>query len=269
MEKVTKIAEVKKCYTIFNDEETRGFFASVKRLQKDCEDAEAAQRAKIAEAEVKSAEDAAKAAEKRSKDAQRAAKKDAAKESAAAEAEQQSAAAVKAVEEAKKRAAVAVQKAAEVQKRINASEKARAALEALAEVMQRKNFASSDICKDFLLQYIPQKFNAAQQLCSVKKVDAAEAEAVREEFAKADAVQMLEERESELYIFKPILLYTANTFLSLFCSAADARSKQQKAAESAAEKEAKAKESAAREAKRIAEYKRKIAEYEAKQQKAQ
>ena len=264
MEKVTKIAEVKKVYTIFSDSETRGFFASLRRLRKDCEDAEAAKQAEAAEAAVKCAMDAAKAAAKRAKDLQRAAQKDAAKAEAAAEAQKAAEAAAEAVTIAQKDAAIAVQKAAEAKKR----ESAESALASLAEVMQRKQLKSEDITKDFLLEYLPQKFNAAQQICSIKKVDAAEAEAVREEFAKKDLTQLLEERESELYICKPISLFTANTFLSLFCSAAAERSKQQKEASSAAEKEAKAKASAEREAKRIAEYRRKIAEFEAKQQKA-
>lgn len=268
METITKIAEVKKVYTIFSDEETRGFCASLRRLQKDCEDAEAQRSAEDASAAVKSAEDALKAAKKAEADKKReAAKKSSEEAQKKAEAAAQAvSAAESAVNEAQKIAAAAQQKAAEAKKRSASSEKAARALASLADVMQRKNLRAADINKDYLLQNLPLRFNAAQQICSVKLVKLEDEAETRKNFA--DAANMLVERENRLFIYKPILLFTANTFLSLFCSAADAKRKAEAEASSAAEKEAKKREAAEKEAKRIEAMRAKIAAYEAKQQKA-
>lgn len=257
-----KISEAKKIYCVFADEETRGFCASLRRLQKDCTDAAAKRAETDAAAALKAAADEAKKAAKRAADTKREAAKDATKaDKAAAAAEEAKAAA--AAEAAAKKAADAAHKAAkEAAKRAAANMRAASALEMLSELMQRKNFAAADITKDFLLQYLPQRFNAANELCRVSVVKAEEEAETREKFA--DMPQILVERESTLYIYKPLSLFTANSFLSLFCAAADARKKEAAENLSAAEKEAKQREAEEREAKRIAAYKAKIAAYEAK-----
>lgn len=261
-----KFSEIKKVYCIFSDEETRGYFASVKRLVKDCSDAEAAQKAEAAEAALKVANDALKAAKKRAADLQRAAAKNAEKQPEAQKAEAEAQKAAEAAAEAKKAAEAAQKAAEEVQKRCNANTKAGKALQSLAEVMQRKQFGSADINKDFLLTWLPELFNDAQQLCSVKAVKPEEEAAAKE--AYKDTPDMLKEKEGILYIYKPRNLFTANGFLTLFCKAADARQKEGKAKLSAAEKEAKKADDAKKEAARIAAYREKIAAYEAKMQKA-
>lgn len=242
METKVKIAAVKKRYTIFADEETRGFIASMKRLQKDAADAEAAQQAVASSAAVKAAKDAVKAA----KDA---------------EAKKAAEAALKSAEAAAKEAKKA---AADAESRKASSAKAKAALEALADVMQRKNLHAADINKDYLLQNLPLRFNAAQQVCTVKMV-AAEAEAdVKKEYENTPA--LLIERDNHLFIYKPILLFTSNTFFNLFCSAADAKKKAESEASSAADKEAKAAAKQEKLAKEIEAWRKKIAAFDAAQQ---
>lgn len=263
MEKVNSIAAVKKVYTIFSDEETRGFCASLRRLAKDCADAEAAQRFADAEAAAKAEADAAKAAKKRAEDLKRAAAKNESKAAEAAEAEAAAKEAAAKEAEAKKEAQKAQQKAAEAKKRSAASEKAAKALQALADIMQRKGLRAEDITKEYLLQWLPLRFNSLQQICSVKRVEVEEEAKAREDWKEFPAALL--EREDRLFLYRPILLFTSNTFFSLFCSAADAKKKAEKEVLSAAEKEAKQREAAEKEARRIEAYRAKIAAYEAKQ----
>lgn len=245
-----KISTIKKVYTIFNDEETRGFIASMKRLQKDCEDAQKGKAAEAAEAAVKCAADAVSAARK---------------QDAKAEARKQLDAAKKAAAEAKK-AAEAVQQR---------GPKAIAALEALAEVMQRKGLKPEDICKDYLLQHLPKRFNAAQHICSVSIVAIADEAEARKQYANS-ADMLIERDEAEagkrLYIYKPINLFTANSFLNLFTAAADAKQKAEaeaRKAESAIEKEAKKAEAAKKRAAYYEALRKKLADYDAESAAAQ
>lgn len=265
MKNNVKISEVKKVYTVFSDEETRGFCASLRRLKKDCEDASAAKAAEAAESSVKVCEDALKAAKKRAEDMQRAAKKDAAKKDAAIDAGSAAVEAAEALAVAKKAAQQAKLRSAEVTKRSAENPKAAKALASLAEVMLQKEFSAEDITKDFLLQYLPQKFNAAGSICKVSAVKPEEEEETRAKFV--DTPEALQVVEDTLYIYKPLLLFTANTFLSFFCSAAEARKKENKEVLSAAEKEEKKRAAEERERKRYEAYKAKIAAYEAKQAK--
>ncbi len=258
-----KISTIKKVYCVYSDEETRGFFASVKRLQKDCEAAEAAKKALAAEATKKAAEDVLKQAAKREADCKREAAKNEAKQQKAAEAAEAKQKAKEAAEAAAKEAQRAKQAAEAVQKQINGSEKARKAFDALSDVMQRKQFRSEDINKDFLLTWLPELFNDNKELCSVKEVKLEDMQQTRE--AYKDTPSIIVEKAGSMYIYKPRLLFTANGFLSLFCKAADARTKQGKEAISAAEKEAKRIAAAQREAKRIAAARELIAKFEAKQ----
>lgn len=232
-----KISEVKKVYTFYSDVVTRGFMASLRRLQFDAAEAEAANNLLIAKSNYKAAADAAKAA-KSSADAK----------SAEAEAKKTLKAAQKAAAEAAK-----------------SSDARKQAMQALFDVMQRKGLRSSDINKDFLLQWLPQRFNANKTICRVKLVEIADEKEIREKYA--DFPQMLVERDERLFIYTPIALFTANSFFTLFLTAAMQRRKAAKESESAAEKERKEAEKAERRAKSIAAMRAKVAAYDAEQQK--
>lgn len=241
MENKVKFSEVKKVYTGNADEVQRGFFAMLKRLQKDAEAAEAKKRAAVAALAVTDAEKAEAEAQKHTKEvAGSSAKAETKAEARAALAE-----AKKRTSEAKAEAKKAQKAAEEAQKVCSADGIKPEAVAALAEAMQRKNFKTEDLSKDFLLSYLPERFNAAQQICSRKEVQPEEAEAVRKQYESTP--EMLMQKDEKLYVYRPVFLFTANSLLSLFCSAADARSKQQKAeadkrteAEKAADKQKKA-----------------------------
>jgi hypothetical protein len=236
-----KISDVKKVYTIYTDLETRGFMASLRRLQKDCAEASAANNLLIAKSNYKSLSDDVK---------QNVVMSAADKNAVIAEAK-------KAVSVAKAAAAAAEQSSAE---RKNA-------ISALWDVMQRKGLRAEDINKDFLLQWIPQRFNANNVICSVKLVEIADEKEIRDKYAAFPS--MLVEREERLFIYKPLLLFTANSFLTLFLTAATQRSKAAKETESAADKERKAAEKAERRAKSIAAMRAKVAAYDAEIEAAQ
>lgn len=260
METKNTIAAVKKVYTSSADAVQRGFFAYLRRLQKDAAAAEADKRTKCAALLLKDAEEVQKKAAQRAKDMQRAAKKDAAKAEAAAEALKEAEAAKKQTEAARKNLQK-VQKEAQKAKAESAADKMKAeAVAALADVMQRKQLSAEDFNKDFLLKYLPERFNAAQKICSRKEVQPEDAEEVRKQYASTP--EALKEEDGKLFLMKEQNLFTANSLLSLFTKAADARSAQQKAeadkrsAEDAAKKEAKKRA-------RIEEYRRIVAEFDA------
>lgn len=230
-----KISDVKKVYTNYTDEETRGFLASLRRLQKDCAEAAAANNLLIAKSNYKSIAEDIKQNNEMS-----AADKNAV------------------IAEAKKAIAIAQKSAAAAEQ---SSDKRKAAINALYDVMQRKGLRAEDINKDFLLQWIPQRFNANNTICSVKLVEIADEKEIREKYAAVPS--MLIEREERLFIYKPLLLFTAKSFLDLFLTAATQRSKAAKDTESAADKERKAAEKAERRAKSIAAMRAKVAAYDA------
>ena len=236
-----KFNDVKKVYTGNADEVQRGFYAMLKRLQKDAAAAEARKRAEVAALAVKDAEKAEAAAAQRSKEVSGSS----AKAETKAEAREALAEAKKQTSAAKAEAQKAQKAAAQALAVCSADGIRPEAVAALAEVMQRKNFRAEDLSKDFLLSYLPERFNAAQQICSRKEVQPEEAEAVRKQYESTPG--MLMQKDEKLYIYRPVFLFTANSLFTIFCSAADARSKQQKAeadkrteAEKAADKQKKA-----------------------------
>lgn len=264
METKNTIAAVKKVYTSSADAVQRGFYAYLRRLQKDAAAAEADKQTQCAALLLKDAEEVQKKAAQHAKDMQRAAKKDAAKADAAIDAGSAAVAAADALAAARKNLQK-VQKEAQKAKAESAADKIKAeAVAALADVMQRKNLRAEDFSKDFLLQYLPERFNAAQKICSRKEVQPEDAEEVRKQYASTP--EALKEEDGKLYIMKEQNLFTANSLLSLFTKAADARSKQQKAEADKRSAEEKAADAAKKEAKkraRIEEYRRIVAEFDA------
>lgn len=253
-------SEDKKVYCAAADNQQRGFYAYLRRLQKDAAAAEAdasAEAAKIAADEAakaaKAAADAAKAAAKLlKKKADEAAKaKAAAADEAKAKADADAAAAAKAAKAAAEAAAKA--KAESAKDAIKAE-----AIKGLRAVMIKKGLKAADFSKDYLIENLPLRFNAANELCSIKRIEDEDAAEAREKFAS-----MLVERDGKLLKYTPIRFFTANSLLSVFTAAADAKSKAAKAAaakESAAERQAKAEAKAAA---RYAEALRRVKEYEA------
>lgn len=241
MENKVKFSEVKKVYTGNADEVQRGYFAMLKRLQKDAEAAEAKKRAEVAALAVADAVKAEEAAQKHFKEVNGSS----APAETKAEAKKAAEAAKKRTSEVKKEAEAA-KKAAESAFRVCSADGIKPeAVAALADAMQRKNFSKDDLNKEFLLQYIPERFNEAQQLCSRKEVQPEEAEEVRKQYESTP--EMLVQKEEKLFIYKPIFLFTANSLLSVFFAAADKRTKLQKEAadkrseaEKAADKQKKA-----------------------------
>lgn len=261
MEKSVKISELKKGFCIFSDDETRGFFASVKRLTNYCKIAESGKEAEKSAIDFAEAEKALKEAKKAEADRKREAGKDAKKAEAYENAKGVTEEAKRKAEEARKKAENAKREASEAEKVLNGNEKARKAIANLAEIMQRKHFSSADISKDFLLKWIPERFNANNELCSVKAVKPEEEAETRANFA--DCPDMLIVNDDTLYIYKPIRLYTANSFLSLIMTASDKREKAGKEKVSAIEKARKEAEKAEKRAKRMESYRQKLAEYDA------
>jgi hypothetical protein len=262
MDTKIKLSDVKKIYTGNAEEVQRGFLASLRRLQEDASAAEAENWLKVQALAVKAAEEAQQKAEAHSKEVKGS--------SASAEVKE---AAKKEAEEARKRTSEAravlkqMQKEADAakQRSISAGIKPES-LQALAEVMQRKGLRAEDIKKDFLLQYIPERFNESQQLCSVKEVKPEEAEEVRKQFE--DTPEVLVQKDEKLFIYKQQRLFTSNTFVTLFTSAADKRAKMQKEAadkRSEAEKAADKKKKEEARAKKFEELRKRLAEYDAEQ----
>lgn len=241
MENKVKFSEVKKVYTGNADEVQRGYFAMLKRLQKDAAAAEAKKSAEVAALAVADAVKAEEAAQKHCKEVSGSS----AKAEVKAEAKRSAEAAKKHTSESRK-AQKAAQKAAESAFKVCSADGIKPeAVAALADAMQRKNLKPEDLNKDFLVQYLPERFNAAQQLCSRKEVQPEDAEEVRKQYEAQP--EMLVQKEEKLYIYKPIFLFTANSLLSIFFAAADKRAKLQKEAadkrneaEKAADKQKKA-----------------------------
>ena len=245
METKTTYAATKKVYTSDADAQQRGFFAYLRRLQQDASAAEAAsktQTSALAAADAaKAAQDAQKAAQKAAKAAARADASAEAKD--AAEAKARAAAEAKDAADAAKKAADAA-KAAEAEAAKKADAKTRsAAIDALREVMLKKHLRAADFCKEFLLENIPRRFNADKQICKVTRVELADEAKTREDYKNALSM-LVEAEDGYLYIYKPILLFTANSLLTEFTRAADAKTRraaEAKAAEAEAQKAAKAK----------------------------
>ena len=103
---------------------------------------------------------------------------------------------------------------------------------------------ADDFTKDFLLSFLPSIFNDNKQICSIKEIADADAEKTRKDYA--DTPEALREAGGKLYLLRPRTLFTANSLLSLFTKAADARTKAAKeAAEGITEAQRKAKRDAA------------------------
>ena len=258
MENRVKFSEVKKVYTGNADEVQRGYFAMLKRLQKDAAAAEAKKRAEVAALAVADAVKAEEAAQKHYKEVSGSS----AKEETKAEAK-------RAAEEAKKHTSEARKAQKEAQKEAESAFKVCSAdgikpeaVAALADAMQRKNFNAEDLSKDFLLKYLPERFNAAQQLCSRKEVQPEDAEEVRKQYEALP--EMLLQVDEKLYIYKPVSLFTANSLLSVFFAAADARTKLSKEGEdkrSEAEKAADKQKKAAAKYAKFVELQKRAEEY--------
>ena len=141
------------------------------------------------------------------------------------------------------------------------------AIEALREVMQRKNMRAEDFTKDFLQKYLSASFNSCNTLCRVKEVQPEDAEEVRKQYASTP--EALREEDEKLYLLLPINYFTANSLLNFFTKAADKREALRKEAadqRSAAEKEAAAAEKEAKRVKKFEEMRKALAKFDAEQQ---
>lgn len=240
METKVTFSDYKKVYTGSADNVQRGFFAYLRRLQKDAEAAQGEFFAQTAAQDAKKAADAAADAVKKAQAAQQAAKKGAAKQPEAEAAKQAAQEAKEAAKEAQQAAKKAAKDAQEAKKRSAADGIKPEALSALSAVLQKKGLRAADFTKEYLLQYLPAIFDANKQICSRKEIPDEEAQQTRKEYAEMP--ERLREEDGKLYLLRPRVLFTANSLLSLFTKAADAKAKAAKEAAdglTAAQKEAK------------------------------
>lgn len=206
------ISAIRSNYAKVIDANVRSFGAYLNEVRRDvralnldaakAEAAEAAAEAKAAAAEAAEAAKAAKAAE-------------ATDEAKAAAAKAKAAAAA-----AKAKAEAAAARYAEAERRSNdAAVKAR--IDAARAILDGARLSYDDINPAFIKTWIPQSINEDGKICDLQRVKLENEEATRE--AYKDTPNMLREIDGNLFILKPVTLWTASKLLTKFAKAARER----------------------------------------------
>lgn len=227
------MSSIRSSYAKVIDANVRSFGAylnevkrDVRALNLDAAAAEAAEATKAAKAAAAAAAEAAKAAKAA----------DATDEAKAAAAAAKAAAAA-----AKAKAEAAEARFADAERRSkDAAVKAR--IEAARTILDGAKLSYEDITPAFIKTWIPQSINEDGKICDLQRVKLENEEATRE--AYKDTPAMLREIDGNLFILKPVTLWTASKLLTKFAKAArerDAASRYASQLEREAAREAKQK----------------------------
>ena len=148
-------------------------------------------------------------------------------DSAKAEAAEAAKAAKAAAAEAKAAAAAAKAKAeaaearCEEAKRRSEDAAVKARIEAARAILDGARLSYEDITPAFIKTWIPQSINEDGKICDLQRVKLENEEAARE--AYKDTPNMLREIDGNLFILKPVTLWTASKLLTKFAKAARER----------------------------------------------
>ena len=135
--------------------------------------------------------------------------------------------AAEATDEAKAAAAAAKAKAeaaearCEEAKRRSEDAAVKARIEAARAILDGARLSYEDITPAFIKTWIPQSINEDGKICDLQRVKLENEEATRE--AYKDTPNMLREIDGNLFILKPVTLWTASKLLTKFAKAARER----------------------------------------------
>ena len=144
----------------------------------------------------------------------------AAAKAAAAEAAEAAKAAKAADATADAKAAAAATRYAEAERR-SADAAVKARIEAARAILDGARLSYEDITPAFIKTWIPQSINEDGKICDLQRVKLENEEATRE--AYKDMPAMLREVDGNLFILKPVTLWTASKLLTKFAKAARER----------------------------------------------
>lgn len=141
-------------------------------------------------------------------------------EAAAAEAAEAAAAAKAAAAAAKAKAEAAASRHAEAERR-SKDAAAKARIEAARAILDGARLSYEDITPAFIKMWIPQSINEEGKICDLQRVKLENEEATREAYKENPA--SLREIDGNLFILKPVVLWTASKLLTKFAKAARER----------------------------------------------
>lgn len=210
--RTNSITSIRSSYARVIDANVRSFGAYLNEVKRDVRalnleavKAEAAAAAADAKAAAAAAAEAAKAAKAA----------DATDEAKAAAAATKAAAAA-----AKAKAEAAATRYAEAERRSkDAAVKAR--IEAARTILDGARLSYEDITPAFIKTWIPQSINEDGKICDLQRVKLENEEATREAYKENPAA--LREIDGNLFILKPVTLWTASKLLTKFAKAARER----------------------------------------------